>query len=571
MKCLSSILFALMLLISPRWTVAASSQLRGIWMHATQVKTPAEADTLIAKIDRANLNAVFILVWYWGGQAYYQSDLCPMGDGVQADYDPLGYMVRQCHRRGIEVHAWFVNGSYGASQPKYVLDKHPDWAVNNGVAGELWYDFGKLQVRKFQSDLMFECLMKYDIDGLHFDYIRYGPRLCYCDYCQKEFARCYGFEPILSERQTTFPILAGISANTLKEPTTALVLAEFAVDKLPAIALNHLEEGQVLMLNWHAENNMPPAVAESVKRFLQQWTSKGENVYITNTTANRSQYGNRFLASAVVTLAHLGHKPATTDENSIDKLPIGSVLVLPAVYIMPEQTARKLESFVKTGGKLLIIDGPVRSMKIKAMQRLTGFAASGPYIHRDGIIQSTGRSPLVPKGKHQFSPERHKLRAEKWAEFRKAGVTSLVQDVYRRAKQSKPHVQITAAVFTPLKSADAVYQDWPGWLRQGCIDYVIPMAYTTDNKKLQEQLQEWQTVDPELGRIIPGLSIYEKRNGKAVTRNLDLIRDQIQLARRYTSHGNLFFALHYLNDPLIELCRSKFYPAKTRPYRPAQR
>ncbi len=569
MKYLSCFLCMFILWVSASRTLADPPQLRGIWMHATQIKTPTEADSMVTRIDRANLNAVFLLVWYWGGQAYYHSDLCPMGEGIQDGYDPLGYMVRQCHRRGIEVHAWFVNGAYGASQPRHVLDEHPDWAVDNGGAGQIWYDFGKPEVREFQSDLMIECLEKYDIDGLHFDYIRYGPHVCFCDHCQKEFARRYGFEPVTEEQRGTFPVFAEISANTLKHPTTATVLAEFAEDNIPAIALNEHGEGQVLMLNWHAESDMPAAAAESVKRFLKSWTSEGQRVFITNTPANRRQYGERFVAKASSMLRRLGYAPDNIQAESVERLAIGSVVVLPAVYIIPESTAEKLESFVRSGGRLLIIDGPVRSMGIPAMQRITGFAGSGPYIHRDGIIRSTGRSSFVPKGKHKLNLKRHKLRAAKWAEFRKAGVTSLVRDVYRRSKESKPRAQITAAVFTPLESADAVYQDWPGWLREGCIDYVIPMAYTTDTQGLREQIEEWRTVDSELSRIIPGLSIYEREDGTATSRDPGLIRDQVELIRRYTSHGNLFFSLHYLDERLIKLCRNELYPTRVRPYRPA--
>jgi uncharacterized lipoprotein YddW (UPF0748 family) len=57
---------------------AQTPELRGVWVHGTQIKTPAAADAVVARIDRANLNAAFVLVWYWGGQAYFQSSLCPM-------------------------------------------------------------------------------------------------------------------------------------------------------------------------------------------------------------------------------------------------------------------------------------------------------------------------------------------------------------------------------------------------------------------------------------------------------------------------------------------------------------
>jgi len=166
---------------------AAEPQHRGIWMHASYIKTQAEADGCVELVERANLNAVYLLVWYWGGRGAFQSELCPMLEGVQPGYDPLGYMIQECHRRKIEVHAWFVNGSCGGREP--MLEQHPDWAVDSSrQSARIWYDFGKPEVRKFQSNLMIDVLTRYDLDGLHFDYIRYdGPDICYCNHCQTEF------------------------------------------------------------------------------------------------------------------------------------------------------------------------------------------------------------------------------------------------------------------------------------------------------------------------------------------------------------------------------------------------
>jgi uncharacterized lipoprotein YddW (UPF0748 family) len=548
---------------------APKPELRGVWMHATQIKTPAQADAMIAKIDRANLNAAFILVWYWGGQAFFQSSLCPMGDGVQAGYDPLGYMVEQCHKRGIQVHAWFVNGFYGSQEVRHVLDKHPDWAVQDG-GGKLWYDFSKPEVRRFQSDLMIECLRKYDVDGLQFDYIRYGPQQCYCDYCQETFARRYGFEPLTRERRKTLPTAADVAANPLARLTTAVVLAEFS-DGTPAIAMNKLDDGTVLLLNWHAENEMPPAVAETVKLALGVWTTGGPQVHITTTIANRNEYGTGSFESARAILTRLGHRPKSIPADQIAGLPVGSVLVLPAVYLIPDDVARSLEQFVRKGGKLLIIDGPVKSMSLPAMQRVTGFAGAGRHFRRLDIIQSTGRSPLVPKGKHHLDMADCRRRMAKWAEFRKQGVTELVRDVYRRAKGLKPNAQVSAAVFSSLESADSVYQEWPRWLREKTIDFVIPMAYTADNAELARQIAQWKTVDPHLQRIIPGLAIYHEAAGQTTTRNLDLIRSQHQLCRRQGAPGNMHFSLQYLSDPLIEVFRTELYPTKAPAYTPPRR
>ena len=548
---------------------APQPELRGIWIHGTQIKTPAEADALIAKIDRANLNAAFVLVWYWGGQAFFQSSLCPISDGVQPGYDPLKYMVERCHKRNIQVHAWFVNGAYGAPEVRHVLDKHPDWAVQDG-AGSLWYDFSKPDVRRFESDLMIECLRKYDVDGIHFDYIRYGPHQCYCNYCQSTFARRYGFEPMTQERRTSFPVGASVTGNPLAKPTTATVLAEFS-DGTPAIALNKLGKGTVLLLNWHAENEMPPAVAETVKLTLGVWTTAGAPIHLTTTLANRAEYGNSSLETTRVSLIRMGYRPVSIPSENISKLPNDGVLVLPAVYLIPNDIAGNLERFVRNGGRLLILDGPTKSMQLPALQHITGFSAGGRYLHRDDVIRSTGRSLLVPKGKHQLTAADWKRRMSKWAEFRKLGVTELVRDVYRRAKGLKPNVLVTAAVMSTLESADAAYQEWPRWLREQTIDYVVPMAYTEDTAELGRQIAQWKTVDPSLQRIIPGLSIYTDSTGKAVPRTADLIRRQHNLCRQQGAHGNLYFSMEYLNEPLIATFRTEFYSGEAPPYTPPRR
>ncbi len=544
-------------------------ELRGVWVHGTQIKTPAAADALIARIDRANLNAAFVLVWYWGGQAYFQSSLCPMAEGVQGGYDPLGYLVRQCHQRGIQVHAWFVTGAYGAPEIRNVLDKHPDWAVQDS-AGGIWYDFSKPEVRRFESDLMIECLRKYDIDGLHFDYIRYGPHQCYCNYCQTTFARRYGFLPMTRERLTTFPAGATITANPLAKPTTALVIAQF-YDGTPAIALNKLGRGAVLLLNWHAENEMPPAVAETVKAVLGIWTTNGTPIYLTTTAANRAQYGNSALETARAALTRLGYRSTSIPPEKIAALTADTVLVLPAVYLISANTAGDLERFVSKGGRLLIIDGPTRSIQLAALQRITGFAAGGRYLNREDVIKSTGRSPLAPKGAHQMNLWDWKRRQAKWAEFRKLGVTELVRDVYRRVKGLKPNVQVSAAVMSAVEAADAAYQEWPRWLRERTIDYVVPMAYTDNTSELSRQIAQWKRIDPSLQRIIPGLSLYQDAAGKPAPRGLDLIRGQRNLCRQQGAHGNLYFSMEYLTDPLIDLFRTELYPVEAPVYIPPRR
>jgi uncharacterized lipoprotein YddW (UPF0748 family) len=210
----------------------------------------------------------------------------------------------------------------------------------------------------------------------------------------------------------------------------------------------------------------------------------------------------------------------------------------------------------------VVVDGPVRAMQSASLQRLLGMKRPGAYINqRLEVIQPVGVSDLVPSdgAKIDVKPEIAKL--EKWAEYRKTTVTDLVRDVYRRAKQAKPRAQVTAAVFTPVKSAEQVYQDWPGWLRAGIVDYVIPMAYTPNNAQLAKQLDDWKTVDPRLQRIVPGLCLSAKADtdGGHAHRDVQLIFTQYRMCQEAGARGINFYALDntdahlmlMLTDPLI--------------------
>lgn len=568
--------FALVVGLSQE-SLAAEPQHQGVWMHASYIKTPAEADRCVELMDRANVNAVYLLVWYWGGQAAFQSKFSPMLEGVQAGYDPMGYMIQKCHQRQIEVHAWFVNGYHGTDTLSNVLAEHPDWTVDTGGESDrIWYDFGKPEVRKFQSDLMIDTLARYDLDGLHFDYIRYseGGVICYCKHCQAEFAARYGCGPIQRTSRHVYPFAAPLAGNSVAGPTTAQVLAQFS-DGTPAIATNQLGKGRVLLFNWHALRSLQPAVAETWNRTLQQWNASAGKVVVMDTAPNRERYGAKGPQQAAAALRSLGCQAEIVAEDRLDKLPAGSLVVLSDVYLIPDAFAESLERYVRGGGLLVVVDGPVRSMSNASIQRVLGMSRTASYFNRLELVQSVGTSELVPSDGTQIDLQRELAKLDQWAEYRKAGITELVGDVRRRAKQLKPKTLITAAVFTPLASSEAVYQDWPRWIREGLVDYVLPMAYTPNNSQLAKHIKDWKTVDPHMKRIVPGLCLSADGERYAY-RDVDLILAQYGMCQEAGARGVNFYALDntdahpklMLTAPIITGLRSGPFAEKAPAYRP---
>ena len=182
-----TILFLWILLLSACLAPAARAQnapeIRGIWIHTYR---PQNWDEVMGKIKRAGLNCVFVRVAR-GVNALYPSKILPM-DGWAADAwnggagrDELRAAIDAAHRQGLEFHAWKVNfnasaGMRAGAGPAalYQQMKADDRLARdvNGVQTAA-LNPGDPRNRQLEFDAMMELLDNYDIDGLHFDYIRY--------------------------------------------------------------------------------------------------------------------------------------------------------------------------------------------------------------------------------------------------------------------------------------------------------------------------------------------------------------------------------------------------------------
>lgn len=81
------------------------------------------------------------------------------------------------------------------------------------------------------------------------------------------------------------------------------------------------------------------------------------------------------------------------------------------------------------------------------------------------------------------------LFPERWAEFRRSRLTSLVIKIRTAVKAARPDAVFSAAVVPDAQQAfDTRLQDWRGWLDQSLLDVICPMAYTTDAGTFEKQI-----------------------------------------------------------------------------------
>ena len=97
--------------------------------------------------------------------------------GVAPPYDPLAFAIAEAHRRGMELHAWVVAYPAGKVEAarrlgaKALPRRHPELCRRSG---DQWMmDPGAPGTAAYIAGLCAEIVRRYDVDGIHLDYIRY--------------------------------------------------------------------------------------------------------------------------------------------------------------------------------------------------------------------------------------------------------------------------------------------------------------------------------------------------------------------------------------------------------------
>ncbi len=145
-------------------------------LSAAEQKAELLQDLELAK--KLRLNAVIFQVRPMA-DALYRSTLEPWSEfltgkmGRQQEFDPLGFLVVEAHKRGILVHAWFnPYRAYHPSSAKTLSDdhiskQHPEFVRQYGKY--LWIDPTEPGGQMHSVKVIEDVVRRYDIDGVHFD------------------------------------------------------------------------------------------------------------------------------------------------------------------------------------------------------------------------------------------------------------------------------------------------------------------------------------------------------------------------------------------------------------------
>ncbi|MBP5772293.1 MAG: family 10 glycosylhydrolase [Bacteroidaceae bacterium] len=150
--------------------------------EATRERQKAELCQILDQLKAANFNTV-LLQTRVRGSVIYPSDLEPWDGaltgaiGTSPGYDPLQFAIEETHRRGMELHAWVVTipcfkvAVAKQMKKKGLLKSHPSLCRKHGDT--YYLDPGIPETADYLVRICHEMVERYDVDGIHFDYIRY--------------------------------------------------------------------------------------------------------------------------------------------------------------------------------------------------------------------------------------------------------------------------------------------------------------------------------------------------------------------------------------------------------------
>ena len=162
-------------------------EFRGAWIQCVNgqflgMGTQRMQETLTYQLDRLRQCGVNAIIFQVRPEcdALYESRIEPwsrfltgrQGQAPSPYWDPLAWMVEQCHKRGMEIHAWInpyrakTKGTTALSRD-HIAIKHPEAVF--AYDGQLILNPGIPENRDYICMVVADIVGRYDIDGLHID------------------------------------------------------------------------------------------------------------------------------------------------------------------------------------------------------------------------------------------------------------------------------------------------------------------------------------------------------------------------------------------------------------------
>ncbi len=133
-----------------------------------------------------------------------------------------------------------------------------------------------------------------------------------------------------------------------------------------------------------------------------------------------------------------------------------------------------------------------------------------------------------------------------WDNWKRKQVYNLVKSISENAKLKSPSLFISCAVIPGLERAYlSAFQDWPRWLQDGIVDYVVLMNYTRDEQFFKE-ITKYALSQRAKGKVFIGIGAFLFKD------NPDGFREQYREVLKLGVDGVVIFSYDDLTGGIIK-------------------
>lgn len=180
-------------------------EMRAVWIATVANIDWPSSDSLTVDVQQREMTELLDLVKAYHmntvvfqirpcADAFYASPYEPwskwlMGEQGKAPfpfYDPLDFAIKECRKRGIDIHVWLnpyraLRDSTGAdAMPQHLTNTHPEWFLTYGNAK--YFNPALPETRDFVTRVVSDVVRRYDIDAVHMDDYFYPYRIANIDF-----------------------------------------------------------------------------------------------------------------------------------------------------------------------------------------------------------------------------------------------------------------------------------------------------------------------------------------------------------------------------------------------------
>ena len=256
---------------------------RCLWIIRDSMYNEKMINSALVYAYQSGYNIVFIQV-RGRGYAFYNSDIVPKHPKIAPDFDPLDYAVTLGHALGIEVHAWVNSYILWSSKippkdPNHLYHTHKEWTeADRNLKMDSSIKLSEPQspqwegvylspthpeVNPYLTSVYSEIINRYNIDGIHLDYIRFQDKIYgWNKNGMRVFENIYNYSPR--------DITRGIIKPELKD-SIEIAWIKFRQDAVTDLVRNVYLELHRPGYNIKLSAAVKPNIVDAKFRWYQEW------------------------------------------------------------------------------------------------------------------------------------------------------------------------------------------------------------------------------------------------------------------------------------------------------------